>query len=124
MNRTNTDARYIGFYYTSCRCPCRSILSHAHGEGCDRKFSNGVTSSHSSMLLHHSCLSATTRCDRAEPEVRGKTGATPSVLPFYRHQARGGVTGGVTHPVPPFWGSLPSKLSLREGPEPEPSSRR
>ena len=33
-----------------------------------------------------------------------------------------GVGQGVWHTLPPFWGSLPSKLSLREGPEP-PSRR-
>ena len=73
------------------------------------------------MLLCCICLSTTHRPDRSAPEVRGRTRATPHFLPLYRQTGRWGVTGGVTPPAPPL-GSLPSKLSLREGSEPGPQA--
>ena len=75
---------------------------------------------HFSMLLFFRCFAVITRPDRAAPEVRGGTGATPPFLPLVRHAGRRGVPGGVpmgVPPPPPLLGSLPSDLSLREGSE-------
>ena len=52
---------------------------------------------------------------RDDPAEKGRTIATPPFLPLYRHAWGGHVTGHVTWPVPPLWGSLSSYLSLREG---------
>ena len=41
------------------------------------------------MLLFFRLLSAIARPDRAAPEVRGRTGATPPFLPLVRHAGRG-----------------------------------
>ena len=85
---------------------CRTSLSHAQGGVCDINWRWGVTPIHSAMLLYHRCLLATTRPDRAAPEVWGRTEATPPFLPLVRQTGRGGVTGSVTlfvaHPAPPY----------------------
>ncbi len=72
---------------------------------------------HFAISLPRSYLAAVDRPDRTAPEVRGRTGATPPFLPLERHAGRGFVSRFVSHRKPPF-GSLPSKLSLREGSQP------
>ena len=89
---------------------CRTSLSHAQGGVCDINWRWGVTPIHSAMLLYPRCLLATTRPDRAAPEVRGRTEATPLLLPLVRHSKGGGVTGSVATPTPPFWGVAPVQL--------------
>ena len=62
-------------------------------------------------------LSVIARPARSDPAEKGRTGATSPFLPLYRQTERGGVPAGVPPPTPPFQGSLPSHLSLREGSE-------
>ena len=61
-------------------------------------------------------LSVIARPARTDPAEKGRTGATPPFLPLYRQTGRGG-TSRCTTVYPPFQGSLPSDLSLREGSE-------
>ena len=62
-------------------------------------------------------LSVIARPARSDPAEKGRTGATPPFLPLYRQTGRGGCTSRCTTAYPPFQGSLPSDLSLREGSE-------
>ena len=62
-------------------------------------------------------LSVIARPARTDPAEKGRTGATPPFLPLYRQTGRGGCTSRCTTAYPPFQGSLPSDLSLREGSE-------
>ena len=65
------------------------------------------------MLLYFRLLSAIARPDRAAPDVRGRTGATPPFLPLVRHAGRGGVSGGVSigvSPHPPPLGVAPVRF--------------
>ena len=65
------------------------------------------------MLLYFRLLSAIARPDRAAPEVRARTGATPPFLPLVRHAGRGGVSGGVSigvSPHPPPFGVAPVQI--------------
>ena len=62
-------------------------------------------------------LSVIARPARTDPAEKGRTGATPPFLPLYRQTGRGECTSRCTTAYPPFQGSLPSDLSLREGSE-------
>ena len=87
--------------------------------GMGHKSAGGCSTAIFLNLFYHCFLPTTTRPDRADTEENGKTEATPPFLPLYRQTGRGFGAGFVTwfgaYPAPPLWGSLPSKLSLREG---------
>ena len=82
------------------RARVRQLGTHSEG-GVFQELPKGCSTAIFLMLLCCRGLSATTRPDRATPEVRGGTGATPPFLPLVRHAGRGGVPGGVPMGVPP-----------------------
>ena len=92
------------------RCGVRKRETQSEGGVFPIMVGGGVPHSFSYVVVF-AVLSAILRPDRAEPEVRGRTGATPPFLPLVRHAERGGVSGSVSigvSPHPPLWGSLPS----------------
>ena len=107
---------------------CRTSLSHAQGGVCDINWRWGVTPIHSAMLLYHRCLLATTRPDRAAPEVAGKDGSDP---PFFAASAANRAGGcdrecdtvcGAS--CPPLWGRFRPIYPWREGYEHKPQAGR
>ena len=75
----------------------------------------GCSTPHFSISLLYSYLAAVNRPDRDDPAEKGRTIATPLFCRWCGTHGGGHVTGHVTWPVPPLWGSLSSYLSLREG---------
>ncbi len=127
MNRTNRTSviRRSGVKAGVQALPDHRATNIRGGMG--HKSAGGCSTAIFLTLLYHRRLPATTRPDRADTGEKGKTEATPPFLPLVRQTGRGFGAGGVTwfgaYPAPPLWGSLPSKLSLREGSQhPIPSS--
>ena len=121
MNRTN---RTSDFRRSGVKAGVRALPDHRATYirgGMGHKSAGGCFTAIFLTLLYHCCLPTTTRPDRADTEEKGRTEATPPFLPLVRQSGRGFGAGFVTgfgaYPAPPLWGSLPSKLSLREGSE-------
>ena len=121
MNRTN---RTSVIRRSGVKAGVRALPNHRAPYirgGMGHKSAGGCSTAIFLTLLYHCCLPTTTRPDRADTEEKGRTEATPPFLPLVRQSGlgfgAGGVTGFGAHPTP-LWGSLPSKLSLREGSEP------
>ena len=119
MNRTN---RTSVFRLSGVQAGVRALPDHRAPYirgGMGHKSALICNATYFSILLYYSCLPTTTRPDRADTEEKGRTEATPHFLPLVRQTGlgfgAGGVTGFGAYPTPPLWGSLPSKLSLREG---------
>ena len=124
MNRTNGVPSGV----LSCVLEDRFLCDPGSGPGSYQKetesvgglfpFPRGVCfPAHFAISLPCRYLAAIDRPDRAAPAVKGRTGATPPFLPLVRHAGRGFVSGFVSPSTPPCGGSLPFKLSLREGSE-------
>ena len=75
----------------------------------------GCSTPHFAISLPGSHLAVVDRPASDDTAGTSRTIATPHLLPLVRHAWGGHVTGHVTWPVPPLWGSLSSYLSLREG---------
>ena len=123
MNRTN---RTSDFRLSGVKAGVRALPDHRAPNirgGMGHKSAGGCSNAIILILLCCRRLPTTTRPDRADTAENGRTEATPPFLPLYRQTGRGFVAGFVTwygaYPAPPLWGSLPSKLSLREDSEPE-----
>ena len=121
MNRTN---RTSDFRLSGVKAGVRALPDHRATNirgGMGHKSAGGCSTAIFLTLLYHSSLDATTKPDRADTAEKGKTEATPPFLPLVRQSGlgfgAGGVTGFGAYPAPPSWGSLPFKLSLREGSE-------
>ena len=94
------------------RAGVRQLGTHSEG-GVFQELPKGCSTVIFLMLLCCRGLSATTRPDRATPEVRGGTGAPPPFLPLVRHAGREGVPGGVpmgVPPPPPLFGVAPVQI--------------
>ena len=87
------------------RCGVRKRETHSEG-GVFPIMVGGCFPHPFPMLLSLWHLYAIHRPNRAAPEVQGRTGATPHLLPLVRHAWRGDVSGGVSigvsPPSPPF----------------------
>ena len=119
MNRTN---RTSDFRLSGVKAGGRALPDHRATNirgGMGHKSAVGCSTAIFLTLLYYRGLPATTWPDRADTEEKGRTEATPPFLPLVRQSGlgfgAGFVTGFGAYPAPPLWGSLPSKLSLREG---------
>ena len=92
-----------GFFNTPCTMPVPiQIVPRSEG-GLEQDSAMWWNTAHFPISLPCRYLAAITRPARAAPAEKGRTGATPSFLPLYRHAGRGGGTGGGTQPTPPLF---------------------
>ena len=123
MNRTNrtSDIRRSGV-----KAGVRALPEHRAPNirgGMGHKSAGGCSTAIFLTLLYHRRLPATTRPDRADTEEKGKTEATPPLLPLVRQTGRGFGAGGVTgfgaYPAPPYGGRFRPIFPCGKAPNPD-----
>ena len=121
MNRRNGVPISGAIQDCFCCAPCTMLVPMRPGTrtrgGVYQDSVMRCTSTIVPIYLPQRGLSVIARPARTDPAEKGRTGATPPFLPLYRQTGRGGCTSRCTTAYPPFQGSLPSDLSLREGSE-------
>ena len=111
MNRNNENPKVSagrdGYYYTPCTMPV-PIQNVTRSEGMVlQESAMGCSTAHYPISLLGSYLSVIARPARADPAEKGRTGATPPLLPLYRHAGKGGCYSRCSTAYTPLWGVAP-----------------